>query len=240
MKNRSVPFSSLLLLTVILAGCYSHSYIEQNYTEKLWDENYDTYQAILNLPFNRGVADGTLAASKFRNYIIQDYFYLQNYKKAFETLLPKAPDERGRQFIVAEMQGIDEEIEIVHMTYFKKYNITNEELLNSAPNPTTDAYNSYLIKTVTSEPFQVGLIATLPCNWIYYRVATDMKNSEQVENNPYQEWIDAYLDDSDIKIFVDLIEYYMENADKQLREKMEQAFNTAFEYEYMFWDTVYK
>jgi len=237
--------STVLLLTAILAGCYrSYSDEEQSYTDKLWYENYGNYQAIYNLPFNRGVADGTLAASKFRNYIIQDYFYLQNYKKAFETLLPKAPDERGRQFIVAEIQGIDEEIKTVHMTYFKKYNITNEEILNSVPNPTTEEYNSYLIKTATGEPFQVGLIATLPCNWIYFRVATDMKKKEQVESNPYQEWIDAYgstpWDDSDTKEFVDLIEYYMENADEQIRVKMKQAFNTAFGYEYLFWDTVYK
>jgi len=130
------------------------------------------------------------------------------------------------------------------MTYFKKYNITNQDLLDSVPNKTTVAYDSYLVKTAAGEPFEVGLIATLPCNWIYYQVATDMKKSEQVRNNPYQEWIDAYgstpWEESDTKVFVDLVEYYMENATEELRNKMRQAYATAAEFEYMFWDTVYK
>jgi len=88
------------------------------------------------------------------------------------------------------------------------------------------------------------LIATLPCNWINYQVATDMKKSKQVEGNPYQEWIDAYgstpWEESDTKVFVDLVEYYMENATEELRGKMEQAYKRAVEFEYMFWDTVYK
>jgi len=230
----------VIALMAILPGCDN----EKSYTQQIWDENYGSYKEILNLPFNREVADGTLAKNKFRNYIIQDYFYLQNYKKAYEILLAKSPDERGKQFIVDAINGIDDEIKIVHMTYFKKYNITNEELLGSAPTPTTKSYNAYLNETATGKPFEVGLMATLPCNWIYYQVATDMKQSKQVEGNPYQEWIDAYgttpWEESDTKVFVDLVEYYMENATEELRKEMEQAYKKAVEFEYMFWDTVYK
>lgn len=229
----------VIALAVILPSCGN----EKNYTQKIWDDNYCSYQEILNLPFNREVANGTLAENKFRNYIIQDYFYLQNFKKVYAILLSKAPDERGQDFVVNAITGIDEEIENVHMVYFKKYKITNQELRSSSPNPTTKAYNSYLMETAAREPFAVGLIATLPCNWIYYEVATDMK-SKQVEGNPYQEWIDEYgttpWDESDTKVFVDLVEDYMENAAEQLREKMEQAYKKAVEFEYMFWDTVYK
>lgn len=230
----------VIALTVILSGCDN----KKSYTQKIWDENYGSYQEILNLPFNREVADGTLAAKKFRNYIIQDYYYLQNYKKVYGILLAKSPDDRGKTFIVDAIKGIDGEIETVHMKYFKKYNITDQDLLDSAPNRITGSYNSYLIETATYEPFEVGLIATLPCNWIYYQVATDMKKSKQVEGNPYQEWIDAYgatpWEESDTKVFVDLVEYYMENAAEQLRGEMEQAYKRAVEFEYMFWDTVYK
>jgi len=65
----------VIALTVILPSCDN----EKNYTQKIWDENYGSYQEILNLPINREVADGTLPKNKFRNYIIQDYFYLQNF-----------------------------------------------------------------------------------------------------------------------------------------------------------------
>lgn len=230
----------VIVLTAILPGCDN----EKSYTQKIWDENYGSYQEIFNLPFNREVAAGTLPAKKFRNYIIQDYLFLQNFKKVYAILLSKSPDERGKAFIVDAIKEIDEEIKSVHMKYCKKYNITNQDLLDSAPNPTTESYNAYLIETATCEPFEVGLMATLPCNWIYYQVATDMKKSKQVAGNPYQEWIDEYgttpWEESDTKVFVDLVEYYMENATEELREKMEQAYKRAVEFEYMFWDTVYK
>jgi len=129
------------------------------------------------------------------------------------------------------------------MTYFKKYNVTSRDLSESVPNEATIAYNAYLTDTAAREPFEVGLTATLPCSWIYYEVAAEMKKT-QVEDNPYQEWIDAYgstpWEESETKAFVDLIEYYMKNADEELREKMEQAYKKAVGFEYMFWDTVYR
>ncbi|MGV8124984.1 MAG: TenA family protein [Candidatus Xenobiia bacterium LiM19] len=241
---------AVLIVALFIAGCgaadsgscgYRGYHSEtQNYTEKLWNKNDATYRAILALPFIRGVQDGTLAAGTFRDYIIQDYLYLLNYKKVFELLLSRAPDERARLFLAAEIQGIDQEIETVHLTYCKKYHITDEELANAAPDRATEAYNSFLTGTAIDAPFEVGLTAALPCCWIYWQVGTDLKNSSHVENNPYQEWIDAYGStpwyQSDAREFVELVEYYMEGANDELRAKMEQAFTTAFGYEYMFWD----
>lgn len=234
-----ILLSTAAMLILSQARCATdEEQVRLNFTERLWNENYGTYQAILSLPFIRGVADGTLPAEEFRYYIIQDYLYLQNYRNVFKILLSKAPDERAKEFITCEIQGIDEEIENVHLVYSKKYNITSEELANAKPNQTTQDYNAFLTETATEEPFPVGFIATLPCNWIYYRVADDIKNAGYVKNNPYQEWIDAYSstlwEETDTREFVYLVEYYMVN-NEHLRGDMEQAFNRAFEYEYMFW-----
>ncbi|MDD5484175.1 MAG: TenA family protein [Kiritimatiellae bacterium] len=230
---------TVIALTAILPGCDG----EKSYTRQIWDENYPAYQEICNLPFNREVAAGTLPEKKFRNYMIQDYFYLQNYKKTYEILLTKPPDERGRTFVVNAMEAIDQEIENVHALYFKKYSITDRELSDSSPSQTTETYSSYLMETAAREPFEVGLTATLPCNWIYYQVAADMKKSEPVENNPYQEWIDEYggvsWEESDAKVFVDLVEYYMTNCGEERRRKMRQAYKRGVDFEYMFWDAAY-
>lgn len=227
-------------LLVFLPGCTS----EKSHTQKVWDENYRSYQQILDSPFNREVSNGTLDEKIFRSYVIQDYFFLQNFKKVYEILLSRAPDERGKRVIADILEGIDEEIESVHTVYFKKYGITNQELLESSPNTTTESYNSYLMKTATREPFEVGLIATLPCHWIYYQLGVDMKKAKQVEGNPYQEWIDEYgtmsWEESDTKILVDLVEHYMKNTTEENRKKIEKAYEKAVGLEYRFWDTVYR
>lgn len=216
----------------------------ESFTQTIWDENRGFYQKILDLPFNQKVADGTLDEKIFKNYIIQDYIFLQNFKKVYRILLSKAPDRKSSAFITDLIKGTDEEIETVHMQYFKKFGVTERELLDSIPNPSTELYNSYLVKTATLEPFQVGLIATLPCNWIYYQVGVDMKKKGQAGGNKYQEWIDAYgsepWEKSDAKAFVDLVEYYLKNAAPADRKKMRQAYETAMKLEYMFWDEVYR
>lgn len=213
-------------------------------TQEIWDKNHGFYEKILNLPFNQEIRKGTLDENTFKNYLIQDYFYLQNFRKVYAILLSKAPDEKAAGFIAGLMKEIDEETQNVHARYFKKFNVTEQELSDTPLNPVTEFYNSYLIKTAALEPFEVGLIATLPCHWVYYSVGTDMMGSKQAAGNKYQEWIDEYgsdpWDGSDTKAFVDLVEYYMERTTEENRRKMRQAFETAMKLEYMFWDAAYK
>jgi len=243
LKKRLIVFC-IFLLTILSSITFPGCADKTSHTQKIWNDNYPAYQKTLNLPFNQGVSEGTLDEKIFRDYIIQDYFYLQNFKKVYETLLLKAPDERGKEVIASIIMGIGEEIESVHKVYFKKYNVTNQELSDSAPNSTTETYNSYLMKTATHEPFEVGLIATLPCHWIYYQIGVDLKKEEKVEGNPYQEWIDDYgtisWEQSETKVVVDLVESYMEKTTESNRKKMEKAYKRAAGLEYLFWDTVYK
>jgi len=234
----------LAVVFVYLLMILSAQVRAENLTQTIWDENQGFYQKILDLPFNQKVSDGTLDEKIFKNYIIQDYIFLQNFKKVYGILLSKAPDRKSSAFITDLMKGVDEEIEAVHAIYFKKFGVTKEELSGVLPNPGTELYNSYLVEVATLEPFQVGLIATLPCNWIYYQVGVDMKKRGQAGGNKYQEWIDAYgsetWEKSDAKAFVDLVEFYMKNAAPADREKMRKAYETAMKLEYMFWDEVYR
>ncbi|MBN1690968.1 MAG: serine hydrolase [Dehalococcoidia bacterium] len=215
----------------------------QRYTQRIWDENYPFYRKILNLPFNQELLSGELDEAIFRDYIIQDYHFCQNYKKAHAILLAKAPDEKAAKAMLDYMNMIDAEIESLHATYIKKYGITEKELTGPTEYPSTELYNSYLIKTATLEPFEVGFMATLPCHWVYYQIGSDMKKMEKVQGNKYQAWIDEYGDttweQSDTKEVVDLAEEYMQAANDETRLKMKDAFVTAMKLEYMFWDGIY-
>jgi thiaminase (transcriptional activator TenA) len=215
-----------------------------DYINNLLDENSGLYQKILYMPFNQELLKGTLNEDIFKNYIIQDYIYLQNYRKTFAILLSKAPDQEASAFIVYQIKSIDEEIKAVHEIYLEKFSISKDELLKTAPYPSTEFYDSYLIKTAYIEPFEVGLAATLPCNWVYYRIGADMNKTKLSPDNKYRQWIEGYAPDpwetSDTKAFVDLIEKYMKNATLENRQKMTQAFKTAMKLEYMFWDGIYR
>ena len=213
------------------------------FAEETWKQNSALYQKILNMPFNQELLNGELDTDIFKRYIIQDYIFLQNYRKVYGILLAKAPDEPAMQFILQLINGIDEEINSIHSTYIARFNISREDLLNAFPYPNTEFYSSFLIKTATIEPFEVGLIATLPCHWVYYQLGTDMKHLNKAEGNKYQEWIDGYGEEfwesSDAKKVVDFVDKYMCETTVENRNKMKQAFATAMKLEYMFWDGIY-
>ncbi|MDD5312810.1 MAG: TenA family protein [Dehalococcoidia bacterium] len=215
----------------------------QHLVQQIWEENYPFYQKILALPYNQELLSGKLDEAVFRDYIIQDYHFCQNYKKVHAILLARAPDDNAAQFMLKIIKEIDAEIEELHTTYIKRYQITDKELTDPTDYPSTELYNSYLIKTATLEPFEVGLMATLPCHWVYYQIGNDMKKTEKVQANKYQVWIDEYgaatWENSETKEVVDLAEGYMQVANDETRIKMKNAFVTAMKLEYMFWDGVY-
>lgn len=237
--GRTLIVLSLCLFLAVPGGICAGSL-----TEEIWKESYPDYQKILTMPFNRELSDGVLDEKVFKSFIIQDYFFLQNLRKVYGILLSKTPDEEGTRFILEALKGIDEETVRIHTVYFKKFGITNEDLSKAIVYPNTEFYNSFLIKMAVLEPFEVGLIATLPCHWIYYRIGADMKKAKPSSPNKYQDWIDGYgtssWETSETRRFVDLIERYLTKTSGETREKMKKAYATAVKLEYMFWDGVYR
>lgn len=258
-KIIAVAWTLLCLLCVVLTGCNAAAATDMGKTvassvadnpepprslmQQVWEENDPLYQKILALPYNQELHSGKLDEAVFRDYIIQDYHFCQNYKKVHAILLAKAPDEKAAKLMLNYIKLIDSEIESLHATYIKTYGITEKELTQPTEFPSTELYNSYLVKTATLEPFEVGLAATLPCHWVYYQIGIDMKKVEKVPGNKYQAWIDQYgttpWEKSEVKKVVDLAEEYMQAANNETRLKMVNAFVTAMKLEYMFWEGVY-
>jgi thiaminase/transcriptional activator TenA len=212
-------------------------------TQQIWEEQFPFYQKILAHPFNRELLSGSLDEAVFRDYIIQDYHFCQNYKKVHAILLAKAPDEAASRFMVKIIGQIDEEIASLHAACIGKYGITDQELADPPAYPSTELYNAFLIKTATLDPFEVGLMATLPCHWVYYQLGMDMKKMEKGRGNRYQAWIDQYgtapWETSETKKVVDFTEKYLKATTEENRLKMRNAFVTAMKLEYLFWDGVY-
>ena len=240
-KNKIITKKILLFLLLIIISSQINA---TSFTQEIWNENRTLYQQIFDLPFNQKLLGGTLDEKIFKNYIIQDYFYLQNEQKVFAILLARAPDKNSAKFLVNSITAVDEEINDIHKKFFKKFHITEQDLQQAALYPITEFYNSFLIKTALLEPFEVSLMATLPCSWLYYKIGVDMKHFKQVKSNKYQAWIDGYgavsWEKSDTKIFVNLLEQYWLATTPRNREKMRQIFKIAMMLEYMFWNDIYQ
>ena len=62
------------------------------FTDALWAEIQPTYEAILDLPFNRELAAGTLSRERFIFYMVQDAHYLTHFARALAVTAARAPD----------------------------------------------------------------------------------------------------------------------------------------------------
>jgi thiaminase (transcriptional activator TenA) len=235
----------VVFLCIVTLGLFGKSKAAApDLMSRLWEENQEGYRQILEMPFNRDLCNGQLDPRIFQNYIVQDYLYLQTFRKAYGILLSKAPNEKAASVIVGIVNAVDEEIRNIHSSFTLKMDISRKDLLNAMPAPYTEFYAAWLIKTATIEPFEVGFIATLPCHWIYARLGIDMRDRQSGKENPYREWIDGYAEDSwetsETKKIVDYVGELMAAATPETREKMRRTFAMGMCLEYLFWNGAYK
>lgn len=233
--------NSILILVITL--CFP-AIAEDSITAKMWQDNYKTYQKIFHMPFNQEMINSTLDESQFKEYIIQDYMYLIDYKKAYEIALLRATNDEAMSYLYQTLEEIEDEIRLVHQNYFKKLNIKKSDLIDAVQSPNALLYTSFLIRTAATEPTEVSLSAFLPCHWVYYQIGKDMrKTATKKQNQKYSTWINAYgtkeWEDSGTKKLADLIDKMSKNSSQEVKSKMLHAYRMSTNMEYMFWDGAY-
>jgi len=208
-----------------------------NFLDELWESVQDTYQAIIEHPFNKELEKGTLEKEKFQFYVSQDIVYIGEYSRALAVLASKAPDHKGvREFISFAKEGLDIE-RALHAELTKTFRVTKASEIALS----TESYANFLLSTSTFRNFSEGVSALLPCFWVYNEVAVNIfKNAEK--NNPYNSWIQTYSGaefDETTNRMKEIVAELSEEANKKERKKMKESFMRSAKYEWYFWDSAY-
>ena len=132
----------------------------------------------------------------------------------------------------------------LHISFCADLGISEAELRSTEPSPTTLAYTRHLLQTGYSAG--IGEIASsiLPCSWGYAEIGVMLADRGTPESQPlYGRWSDM---DSEpgvagvanwLRSFVDRT---AEGCGDGEWTRMERAFVTSSQYEYMFWDAAYR
>lgn len=214
----------------------------ESFTRILWERHRPIYEAILELPFNRELAAGTLAPSRFRHYMIQDAHYLEGFARALSLASARGwhADHVVHFAKAAEVAILVERS--LHADYFVRFGVTPEAFAATEPTPVCDHYVSWLLRTSALDEFEVGLAALLPCFWIYREVGRHI-HARAAEPNPYRAWIDTYAG-ADFEQAVDaviaIVDTVAEVASTRTRERMSAAFRQASRLEWLFWDSAWR
>ncbi len=215
------------LAILLLLGVTSYAVAAPKFSAAAWKKAAPIYDRIVKHPFNVELSQGTLSAERFAFYKAQDAAYLTAFAKALGQLAVK----------------LDVENDIADVVGFMR-DCLDERDAKAKPTPPTAAslfYTSYLLATAAYRPPEETAAALLPCFWLYLVLAQELKKNSP-EKNPYAAWLDAYSSEKYRQAVDKMIALTDRLAERSPRakERMEEAFLTAFELEWRFWDDSYR
>lgn len=212
------------------------------FCDAMWDEVATIRQAILVQPFLAELAAGTLPPASFQHYMIQDSLYLAEYARVLAIAAARAPTAAGRlEFSDGAKTAVQVE-EVLHQSFFARFDVTPAMVEASEPSPACLGYASYLGNLAATRSYEELIAGILPCFWVYWEVGCHIK-PRAASPNPYAAWIDTYADPGfgaatdRVRALVDLA---ASTASPDTVSAMAKAFRTATRYEWMFWDSAYR
>lgn len=211
------------------------------FTDELKKATADSWEQSLNHPFVVRLADGDLPLDIFKNYILQDMYYLKHYAKVHALAAAQTDDftitamlaEKARSTAESELEVHEEHAEILH--------ITDEEMKNFKPAPTAYSYTSHLYRAAQTGRLAHSVAAMLPCYWLYADIGLAYKDAQPKEQL-YANWLDMYASDwfqDATTEMIDLLNALVENESDEEKEKIKEQFVLAKEFELAFWEMSY-
>lgn len=213
------------------------------FSVRAWNNIEAIYQAILTMPFVRELQQGSLDRQIFQHYMIQDGIYLGEFARVLALISAQAPTP---DIQLEFAQSVTETIIVersLHENFFADFGIATAEALATEPSPSCLNYTNFLLATAYQHSFAVTVAAVLPCFWIYLEVGKHIYQQANTSANPYQKWIDTYVDpgfEASVNYVIQVVDTSAHQAAPGELEMMHRAFYRASQFEWMFWDSAYR
>lgn len=206
------------------------------WSESAWAAATPVYKKIVEMPFVRELADGTLSAERFLYYQQQDALYLDTYSRVLAHIASRLHDRNQcEDFLRFALDGIMVE-RLLHANYLQG-NMPDENQMSD----TCRLYTSWL-RSCGYDDVAVECAAVLPCFWVYQQVGKSIID-RATPDNPYSQWIATYADEGferSTRRAIEICNQLAEQAGETTRRAMTDAFVTATRMEYLFWEAAYK
>ena len=191
--------------------------------------------------FVKSLGDGSLSSSVFKEYLIQDYIFLQRFIKILALSAYKAKSiedmNRSVDFIIA----IKNELKL-HVHYCKKFGILKNKIFKAKERKENKAYTNYVMKIGLKKSNLELFIALSPCVIGYGEIGYNLKKNKNWKKSKYSSWIKMYSSKEYQSVAKDNIEYldrlYKINKKKNIKPLI-KIFKKASKLEANFWQMAY-
>jgi len=186
----------------------------KNSCKKEWSE-YTNHKFLSDLVNNK------LPYKNFKNYLVQDYVFLQQFLKILALSVYKSNNfdeiDRSINFI----KGIDHEIKL-HISYCKKWKIPLKSLNNIVVEKANSAYTDHVLK-VGKNGDNLDIFSCLSvCIIGYGEIGFNLSKIKNWKKSKYSSWIQMYSSKEYQRVAKNNIEY----LDILLKNNKGRKFNT--------------
>ncbi|MCM1022088.1 MAG: TenA family protein [Muribaculum sp.] len=205
------------------------------WSEKAWEAASSIYEAILQQPFIKQLAQGSLERDKFLFYLRQDALYIDNYAKVLAHIASRLTNRSHvASFVKFAQDGIDVE-KAMHESFLAGVRPDKTDI-----SPSCMLYTSVL-SAQANAPVEVEAAAVLPCFWVYQKVGQTIV-SNSTPHNPYKMWIDTYADpmfeQSTLKAIA-ICDELADAAGEATSQAMTEIFKLCTKMEWLFWNSAW-
>lgn len=203
------------------------------WSQLAWSNAAPIYRAILELPFVRQLADGTLPREIFERYIGQDSLYIGRYCRVLSHIASRLPyADMTEAFLGFALDGVAVE-KALHSLYISER--------PAEMSPACLMYTSTLMAQAY-ESVEVEAAAILPCFWVYLKVGQHIAATMK-SGNPYADWIATYSDpafDISNQRAIDICDRLAAEASPKVQQAMTDVFVLCTRMEWLFWHGAYE
>ncbi len=212
------------------------------FAEGMWQEIQPLFRRILELPFNRELAEGSLSRARFVHYLIQDAHYLGLFSRALAATAARAPDGEAQALLARCAHDAVAEERALHERFFRRFGIEESGWRKVRPSPTCLGYGHWLLSLGATGDYGQALAALLPCYHVYWQVGLHLHRKAH-RPHPYEAWIETYADEGFgeiVRRVMAITDAAAEKAAAEQRAAMAEAYRIATSYEWLFWDAAWR
>ena len=187
---------------------------------KLKSKSIKEWNSYINHNFVKKLSDGSLSDKSFKNYLLQDYIFLQRFMKILSIAAFRsktiADMHRAIDFII----GIKHEIKL-HINYCKRFNLSRNKVLRTKEKKANQNYTNYVMTVGLNKSLLELFIALSPCIIGYGEIGYNLSKNKNWKKSKYSSWIKMYAS----KEYQTLAKSNIRYLD-QLNEREKIRFNT--------------
>tara|TARA_B100001027_G_scaffold42617_3_gene27461 strand:- start:5780 stop:6442 length:663 start_codon:yes stop_codon:yes gene_type:complete len=190
----------------------------------------------VNHNFVNQLGQGSLELNKFKDYLKQDYIFLQKFMKILSLGAYKSKNIRDMNYCVEFIIGIKHEIKL-HIHYCKKFKISKKELLLTREKPENKNYTNFVLNIGKNKGILELFVALSPCIIGYGEIGYNLSMIKNWQKSKYFSWIKMYSSSEYQKIAkrnIDYIDLLNKNHNNKISD-LNKIFKKATRLEAEFW-----